>query len=384
MPQYRETRIPAVTRNGATVVMYDEAHFEKCRSLFADLEPRPAFALLRTSSAASELTERLHERFLSFNYAIQQVHRDIVLCTHEMERRQSMQMIMKMWRLGRTAYFISDFSGPRPKPFLFEEAKDKILEIVNNLADDTSVICYLARLKAIIMGEPGYQQMSLYDQYSHPDVRVESGDVVCDAGVGTSADSTLGFAKIAGRNGRVFAFEPIKSTYDTLAPQVARVKTIEMVPMGLWSKPGEVEMFAAGDISTFRAMPFTKDKQKELCQLTSVDAFFESRGLVPSIIKMDIEGAESAALRGAEAIIRKHSPRLQICLYHSINDFISIPLQIRKYFPGYRIFIGHHTPFFNECVMYARSPSAKPVMSQQGKKGSYMRRALAFFHSRAI
>ncbi len=44
-----------------------------------------------------------------------------------------------------------------------------------------------------------------------------------------------------------------------------------------------------------------------------------------TFIKMDIEGSELAALRGAERIIRQQRPKLAICVYHKPEDMWEIP-----------------------------------------------------------
>ena len=43
---------------------------------------------------------------------------------------------------------------------------------------------------------------------------------------------------------------------------------------------------------------------------------------------MDIEGAELDALNGAKATIRKHLPKLAVCLYHVQEHLWEIPLKI--------------------------------------------------------
>ena len=72
-----------------------------------------------------------------------------------------------------------------------------------------------------------------------------------------------------------------------------------------------------------------------------------------SFIKMDIEGAERAALRGAEQLIRRCRPDLAICVYHSISDLFEIPLYIHSIVPEYCLYLRHHTPVFCETVCYA-------------------------------
>ena len=54
----------------------------------------------------------------------------------------------------------------------------------------------------------------------------------------------------------------------------------------------------------------------------SIDDFVE-RNKVSKVnfIKMDIEGAESYALKGAVNTIKKFKPKLAIAIYHSMDDF---------------------------------------------------------------
>ncbi len=74
---------------------------------------------------------------------------------------------------------------------------------------------------------------------------------------------------------------------------------------------------------------------------------------IPTFIKMDIEGAELEALRGAINIIRKHKPRLAICVYHKPNDVVEIGKYILDLVPEYKLWIRHYTSLIYETVMYA-------------------------------
>lgn len=77
-----------------------------------------------------------------------------------------------------------------------------------------------------------------------------------------------------------------------------------------------------------------------------------------SLVKMDVEGAEPAALRGAVGLIRKQRPVLQICVYHSLEHLWEIPLWIRDLDLGYRLHLMHHCDYWHyDTVCYA-IPSA--------------------------
>jgi len=69
-------------------------------------------------------------------------------------------------------------------------------------------------------------------------------------------------------------------------------------------------------------------------------------------IKMDLEGWELHALKGARRAILKNHPILAISAYHHPQDFISIfnfVLSIRK---DYDIYLRHYTEGWTESILY--------------------------------
>lgn len=62
-------------------------------------------------------------------------------------------------------------------------------------------------------------------------------------------------------------------------------------------------------------------------------------------IKMDIEGLELQALKGAIETIRRHTPCLSICVHHKKNDLVEIPLFIDSLGVSYDYYLrgGYHT-----------------------------------------
>jgi FkbM family methyltransferase len=73
----------------------------------------------------------------------------------------------------------------------------------------------------------------------------------------------------------------------------------------------------------------------------------------PNLIKMDIEGEEPAALRGAEQMLRAHRPSLAISVYHRAEHLWEVFEQLQGYGLGYRFHLRHHSPGTFDVVLYA-------------------------------
>ena len=93
----------------------------------------------------------------------------------------------------------------------------------------------------------------------------------------------------------------------------------------------------------------------------TLDSFFESKQL--DFIKMDVDGGERAALRGAETLLSSHQNRkVALCAYHNQNDeeeFTALLQQHRfnvEAADGYMIFFYDKTlapPYFRRGVLRA-------------------------------
>lgn len=60
-----------------------------------------------------------------------------------------------------------------------------------------------------------------------------------------------------------------------------------------------------------------------------------------TLIKMDIEGAELRALKGAKDVIMKNRPKLAICVYHRKEHIIEIYQWIKSLNLGYKFYLRH-------------------------------------------
>ncbi|MDM5284692.1 FkbM family methyltransferase [Peribacillus frigoritolerans] len=201
----------------------------------------------------------------------------------------------------------------------------------------------------------GVQTNFVQKQYSHPEVKVEKGDYVIDAG-GCYGDTALFFAHEVGMDGKVFSFEFIESNLSIFEKNINinknLSKRISIIKNPVWETSG-IDLYLAdmGPASIVSYHPFSSMKVKTI----SIDDFvFENK--VPKIdfIKMDIEGAELNALKGAKTTILRHQPKLAICLYHNAGDFSQIFEYIMKLGINYKFYLGHFTIWEGETVLFAQ------------------------------
>jgi len=83
---------------------------------------------------------------------------------------------------------------------------------------------------------------------------------------------------------------------------------------------------------------------------TTIDEI--SQNTPPTFIKLDVEGAELDAIKGAENTIKKYKPKLAICVYHEQDHFWKVPQLIMSMRSDYKIYLRHYSNGIFESVMY--------------------------------
>jgi hypothetical protein len=85
-----------------------------------------------------------------------------------------------------------------------------------------------------------------------------------------------------------------------------------------------------------------------------IDDLFVDRPL--TFIKMDIEGAEFDALRGATNVIRRDQPILAICVYHTQSDVWRLPLLVHEIVPDHKLYLRAYEGDGFQTVLYSVPP----------------------------
>jgi len=189
------------------------------------------------------------------------------------------------------------------------------------------------------------------------EIRPELGDIVLDCGA-CYGDTALFFANEIGENGFVYSFDFINSNIDVFEKNVD-LNTSLKKRISLISKPvGKVSNINLRYIDNGPGSRICNDSRSSNEVLTAttiaIDDFTNEIQKKIDFIKMDIEGAELDALKGAVKTIRKFKPKLAISIYHSLDDFVNIPIWIDSLNLGYKLYLGHYSIHNEETVIYAK------------------------------
>jgi FkbM family methyltransferase len=186
-------------------------------------------------------------------------------------------------------------------------------------------------------------------------------EVFIDCGVydGGTIEQFVTFCAAGGGYERIVGFEPDPENYKLATSRLSdkQIERVEIIPKGAWSKDDILRF--QGSLLTSSAflengidLGAKKDDGQTLeIPVTSIDKVLG--GSRASFIKMDIEGSELEALKGAKDTITRYKPRLAISIYHKPEDILTLPLYISGLVPAYKFYLRHYSIDYCETVLYA-------------------------------
>lgn len=261
--------------------------------------------------------------------------------------------------------FFCFFSGE-----LFDHL-DRIRNVENMLSDDRSRKIYREVVYRRLMGATGeFNSLKTRDNPQYiflPMFRDLSDEVIIDCG-GYIGDSVEKFVAAFGNHVRkVYSFECLKENIQKIRETGSRLKAdgwdgeLVIAPYAVSDRDGTVTF---NDIGKPEGgyLPENRQTLEYNDKLAPIETFeVEARAIdsfVPAeeritYIKMDIEGAEYAALVGAEKTIKTHRPRLAISIYHNHADYWRLCELVHKFCPEYKFAVRHHQNNHLDTVLYA-------------------------------
>lgn len=118
---------------------------------------------------------------------------------------------------------------------------------------------------------------------------------------------------------------------------------------GVWSEAGVQYFQSASPLATSGKIVSGEVDRLQKINVDKLDNIINEK---IDLLKMDIEGAELPALKGAETLMLTSRPILAISVYHSLDDFVDIPLYLQALLADYSFFLKHHSSGIGETVLY--------------------------------
>ncbi|MBN9367055.1 MAG: FkbM family methyltransferase [Comamonadaceae bacterium] len=241
-----------------------------------------------------------------------------------------------------------------PRQFLLDGI-DRIASVAQKLADAESVQV-LFRICAFRLGlDMGFASfLSLEKQYFNaltlPPLQGKAITYVdCGAYIGDTHGELLDQPGIS--CAQAFLLEPDPDNYAQLVRHAARSGASAVcLPLAAADSHGTLA-FTTGQGEACALQQGMEGSATESITVAALDQILPNTSV--HLLKLDIEGAEAQALRGARHLIQRNRPILAVSLYHNPQDLWELPELLFTLCPDYRFHIRQHGFNSFDTVLYA-------------------------------
>lgn len=186
---------------------------------------------------------------------------------------------------------------------------------------------------------------STSDEYTPSDLPLIQDPVnLVDCG----AYNGVAYRKFAGSYNvkQYLAFEPDLDNFANLVGGNFGTAEVMLLPLGVWERTAALRFNSGGGMGS------SIDKVGQaVVPCVAVDEVAPTFNA--TVIKLDVEGAEQAALLGMRKMIARCRPRLCVSIYHRPEDLTIIPKMIFDWDLGYKLHLRVHEHNCFGTVLYA-------------------------------
>lgn len=219
-----------------------------------------------------------------------------------------------------------------------DEESRTLYRILTNLRLQTHVLDYPADILSRYYRKGQYIVRDIID-YNRIKTYVDCGAY--------NGDSLRDFINL-GTHASYYCFEMDRLVFGELAncANEYRGENINLYPCGIGETVGK-----ASYIPDDTGGSTISNCGTDTVQIVSLDSINWDKKI--DFIKMDIEGAEESAIRGAKNLIKRDRPILAISIYHNFSQFVNVVRMIQDIEPQYQIYIRQHKCTMDDTVCYA-------------------------------
>ena len=182
-------------------------------------------------------------------------------------------------------------------------------------------------------------------QYFEEFLAIEK-EVFVDGG-GYQGETTIEFIKRYPDYKEILFFEPDPENIHQAKINLQQNSSIRFFDLGLSDKDEEL-CFSTGEGSSASFITHS-DEDTQSIQVKPLDQLSKT----VTFIKLDLEGWELNALKGATQLLKHNKPKLALGLYHSPEDMNLVFEWLEQQNLGYQYKLRHYTQSWYETVLYA-------------------------------
>lgn len=217
----------------------------------------------------------------------------------------------------------------------FNEHKDDLRFVRSVLCDDRSRFVFDSIVSYKLTGDINrlFECQTEKSEAFETVLKLGKHEIFADLGA-YRADTVKEFLSHTGGCEKIYAVEPDRKTFAKLTRELADTDNAVCICAAVGAESKKVTF----QTDTGRGA-HVSGKGEEVDMLTLDEIL---NGSPVTYIKMDVEGAEADALRGAEKTILKYKPKLRIAAYHRTEDIYDIVNRVFKIRDDYRVYMRHH------------------------------------------
>jgi FkbM family methyltransferase len=257
--------------------------------------------------------------------------------------------------------------------------EEELCALEPKLADTYSRLTLYGILLERLTGQPSW--LALIDVQGHlqpyaPDsyifnaryIQLGDRETYVDAGAYRGETIDIFERAVKGRFRRIHAFEPhpVNAAWVNallLERFGARQERAVLHRAGLWERAGRLRFVTCDSDgrqavgSHFDVASAAPERSTGAAEEVPVVALDEALAGEPvSFLKLEVEGSEVQALRGARRLIGEHRPKMALSVYHRARDLIDVVAFVESLDAGYSMGLAQHAECPTATVLYATAP----------------------------
>ena len=289
---------------------------------------------------------------LSIKNIIKNIGQKGLLYLHKKTNESSLfhaNIMYYYYKFSGKLYPIEKCAKLSDKEFEYQNNKERVYLVAESFADRKSKKIYLAMMQVRATRDYKYlpYQIIAEKEYFLSALKFGRNEVYIDCGA-YDGDTIERFIKKCPNYKNIIAFEPVQSPFERLKSSCKDYANITLYNEGVYENTTTLNFYPGNYTGSINQ---AQSKSEEVVQLKvrSIDSLDLPK---VTFIKMDIEGAEIEALKGAERTILRDKPKLAICIYHKNEHMLCIPEYIHCLVPQYKLYVRQYN-IMNETVLYA-------------------------------